>query len=55
MKKSGDENMVTLSVKVRKDQFDYLSDHQLLTGNKKGDVIRILIDYYMALDAKEGE
>ena len=46
--------MVTLSVKVRRDQFDFLADHQLLTGNKRGDVIRILLDYYMALDA-EGE
>lgn len=54
MKKTGEESMVTLSVKVRKDQFDYLADHQTLTGNKRGEVVRLLLDYYMAIDA-EGE
>jgi hypothetical protein len=41
-----------LAVRVPQYQLDYLAQHKKETGNSAGAVVRILIDYYMALETE---
>lgn len=47
--------MVTLSVKIPIYQKAYLEAHEEASGNKKGDIIRLLIDYYIEVDPREAK
>lgn len=44
---------VNLSVKIRPDQKEWLNLHKKITGNSVAEVVIVLIDYYMALNAEE--
>jgi len=41
-----------LAVRVTQYQLDYLAQHKKETGNSAGAVVRILIDYYIALETE---
>lgn len=48
-KQKGSDTLELLSVRITKFQIEYLKIHKELTGNSPGDVIRILLDYYISI------
>ena len=54
--KKKDETLELLSVRIPAYQKRFLSDHKEFTGNSPGEVIRLLLDYFISLEPKnEGE
>lgn len=45
------DKMVVLSLRIPEFQMEWLKVHKEISGNKIPDVIRALIDLYIALDA----
>lgn len=54
-KKSNKEKMCVLSIRIPEFQKEWLQVHEEVSGNKIPEVIRTLIDYYISLDATQGE
>lgn len=42
-----------LTVRITKFQHEYLKAHKELTGNNSGEIIRLLLDYYISLNTGE--
>jgi hypothetical protein len=53
--KKSKEKMAVLSIRIPVFQKEWLEVHQEISGNKIPDVLRTLIDYYITLDATQGE
>lgn len=49
------EKLIQLMVRIRPDQKEWLKVHQMVTGNCPAEIIRLLLDFYMALDAEESK
>jgi len=41
-----------LTVRITQEQMDFLAKHKLETGNKPGEVIRLLLEYYIHVDTE---